>query len=202
MHPPVQPLFYLMEGPQSLYGLTFGWCVPVACLPPAASGPTGASLCLLPCLPPPLLPSPFALAFPANPAATTSRPCCLRRCLACGLIARGASSRRWCRLCLPCLPPLPRPRLHWAGSRILCCLRICLVPGGHVCGPPLALLTVPCPTLTQLQQIVFGSVVNAAGNLLYAFTVLAGEWWIMLLSRCGASSHAGQHLLAWNWGSA
>jgi MFS family permease len=32
-------------------------------------------------------------------------------------------------------------------------------------------------------QIMFGSMVNAAGNLLYAFTVLAGQWWIMLVSR-------------------
>ncbi|KAI7837448.1 hypothetical protein COHA_008706 [Chlorella ohadii] len=32
-------------------------------------------------------------------------------------------------------------------------------------------------------QILLGSLVNAAGNLLYAFTVLAGQWWIMLVSR-------------------
>ncbi|KAL4448828.1 hypothetical protein ABPG77_007545 [Micractinium sp. CCAP 211/92] len=33
------------------------------------------------------------------------------------------------------------------------------------------------------HQMQLGSAVNAAGNLLYAFTVLADKWWLMLLGR-------------------
>lgn len=35
------------------------------------------------------------------------------------------------------------------------------------------------------EQILLGAVINAAGNLIYAFTVLANGWWMMVIARCG-----------------
>lgn len=32
---------------------------------------------------------------------------------------------------------------------------------------------------------LLGVAANAVGNYIYAFTVLANEWWLMLLARCG-----------------
>lgn len=39
------------------------------------------------------------------------------------------------------------------------------------------------PSCPPPLQVMLGAVVNGIGNLIYAFTVLADGWWIMLLGR-------------------
>lgn len=34
-----------------------------------------------------------------------------------------------------------------------------------------------------LRSVQVGSLINAAGNFVYAFTTLADRWWMMLLGR-------------------
>ena len=38
-------------------------------------------------------------------------------------------------------------------------------------------------TGTFKAQVQFGAALNAAGNLVYAFTVLTGDWWLMVVAR-------------------
>ena len=61
----------------------------------------------------------------------------------------------------------------------------------------------PClSSPNPLPQVLVGAAINAVGNFIYAFTVLAGAWWIMLLSRWAAGWVGGwAGSVVWQWGA-
>lgn len=51
----------------------------------------------------------------------------------------------------------------------------------------------PVPSACRPPQMLLGATANAVGNLVYAFTVLANRWWIMIIARCARGAAALVH---------
>lgn len=127
--------------------------------------------------------------------ATTSPPCSWRRCLAPGPTARGSSGRR--RAC--CGRPIALWEPLHAGEPALAFARLPRLPpqegapagaaaaGGQSGGGRAACVCAHSPPddtpPRHLLQILAGAAANAVGNLIYAFTMLADGWYLMLISR-------------------
>lgn len=153
----------------------------------------------------------------------------LRACMA--LCSVGEEVRLWKRGPGECSVGASTARLHAATAGTLVALLLphsrpllvlaALGPPSQP-GPPLSLLLHSLPRSYDLSAMLFaplfgvwtdrsgrykaaiqvGAAVNAAGNLVYAFTVLADQWWIMAVARCrGAAWGVGAGVGAVVWGA-